>query len=159
MYISPGSLSPAAGPAGTHIPFQHRSLKVCSSAASSPGTLPCTDAGILCGTASPGAFATKCHGIPSAFQEPFHLEHAQGSSERCPGRALQPSSLHGASGGCPAAHTNLSRAEHSLRPAKSWRHFQQQPRSWQAGARAARTLSQPPQGMSTLRPSEPASRL
>lgn len=117
------------------------------------------DTQILCSTAPLGPFATKRHGMPSAFQELFHLEHPQGSSKRCMGRALQPGSLRGASGRCPAAHTNLDRAERLLRPAKSWRHFQQQQQLRQAGARAVRTLFQPLPGMSTPCLSEPASRL
>lgn len=34
------------------------------------------------------SFRKKRHGMPSAFREPFHPEHPQGSGERCLGRAF-----------------------------------------------------------------------
>jgi len=116
------------------------------------------DTQILCSTTSRGAFATQLHGMPSAFQEPFHLEHPKGSSDQCLRRAVQPSSHHGASGRHPVTHTNLRRA-FAEACQKLQRPFPQQPRSRQAGAGATKTLSQPLPHMSTSHPSEPASTL
>lgn len=110
VHISPSNLSPAAGPAATHTPFQHRHFsKVCSSAASSPRTLPCTDtpnplqhciSGGFCnkmpwqafclpGAISPGASSGKQRAMPGKSTAAQQTSQCVRTTSRCPHQSLQ----------------------------------------------------------------------